>query len=265
MKQLAKLIIQDLLALPGRIRGDGFARRWQRDKAAPQTEQPAPANPLRAYFDGNTEGPGIWKWLHYFDAYHRHFAKFIGRPITVVEIGIFSGGSLPMWRKYFGPGCHVHGIDIMPECKVYSGEGVTIHIGDQADRAFWRQFRASVPSVDIVIDDGGHEARQQIITLEEILPHLNPGGVYACEDIDGHRNAFGAFVGAMSMNFNANSGNRCDVNGNSAKPTPFQAAIHSLHQYPFLTVIEKRDVALAQLRGPRHGTVWQPFYEDGRM
>lgn len=29
-------------------------------------------NPLETSFNARVEGPGIWKWRHYFDIYHRH-------------------------------------------------------------------------------------------------------------------------------------------------------------------------------------------------
>ena len=54
---------------------------------------------------------------------------------------------------------------------------IKVFIGDQADRKFWSQFRREVPILDLVIDDGGHEPEQQIVSLEELLPHLRPGGV----------------------------------------------------------------------------------------
>src|SRR5215475_1712557 len=67
------------------------------------------SNPLRAFFASRKEGPGIWKWDHYFDIYHRHFSRFRDRAVRVLEIGIYSGGSLEMWRDYFGPRCQIFG------------------------------------------------------------------------------------------------------------------------------------------------------------
>ena len=132
------------------------------------------ANPLSTYFDANVEGPGIWKWRHYFDVYHRHFQKYVGKEVHIVEIGVFSGGSLNMWREYFGSDCHIYGIDIEESCRSYEREGVEIHVGDQADRSFWEQFRREVPRVDIVIDDGGHTVRQQRTTLENYCRICTP-------------------------------------------------------------------------------------------
>ena len=38
----------------------------------------------------------------YFQVYDRIFSKYQGKEITFVEIGILDGGSLFMWREFFG-------------------------------------------------------------------------------------------------------------------------------------------------------------------
>ena len=43
------------------------------------------------------------KYEKYFDVYEKYFSKYIGRNIIFVEIGIFNGGSLKVWKEYFGP------------------------------------------------------------------------------------------------------------------------------------------------------------------
>src|SRR5438067_1520135 len=129
---------------------------------------PSAANPLWSYFASHVEGRGIWKWTHYFDIYERHLAKFVGRDVHVVEIGVCGGGSLEMWRHYFGSGCRVTGIDIDEACRAYEDEHTKILIGDQADRAFWRSFREQVPLVDELLDVGGHSSEQQRLTLAEM-------------------------------------------------------------------------------------------------
>ena len=139
-------------------------------------------NPLAEYFFSNP-GRLISKWHHYFEIYHRHFAQFRGRSPVVLEIGVFHGGSLQMWHRYFGPGTRVVGIDVIPECKRFEDEATTILIGDQSDRRFLAEVRSRVPHVDIVIDDGGHRMEQQIAAFEELYPHVQPNGVYLCEDL----------------------------------------------------------------------------------
>ena len=214
-------------------------------------------NPLWTFFQNRREGRGIWKWEHYFEIYHRHLSRFVGQRVDLLEIGIFSGGSLDMWRSYFGDRSHIYGIDIEEACRSYASDHVSVFIGDQADRSFWSGFRAAVPGVDVVIDDGGHTPEQQLVTLEETLPHLRPGGVYICEDIHGSFNRFAAYAAALTMELNrttnvTRTGQECDV-------TAFQQAVHSIHFYPFVVVIEKHAVPPQRLVSPRHGTEWQPF------
>lgn len=245
--------------LPFVLRGQRYAESLTHSAPTlPAVTRPAAPNPLWEYFEAHREGPGIWKWRHYFDIYHRHFSKFIGTDVHIVEVGVYSGGSMQMWRDYFGPRCKIFGVDIEPACKAYEAEDVRIFIGDQEDRGFWRRFRQEVPRVDIVIDDGGHHPEQQTVTLEEMLPHVQPGGVFLCEDIAPPDNGFGWFMHGMTGQLN-----RMDriPGGTKVLAAPLQQWIGSVSCYPYLTVIEKREAHLAQLPNLRRGTQWQPFYE----
>lgn len=215
-------------------------------------------NSLEAYFDRHTTGPGLWKWQHYFEIYHRYFAKFIGQKPLVVEVGVYSGGSLGMWKKYFGEGCQIGGIDIQPACMAYAKDGCRVYIGDQGNREFWAEFRQHCPHVDIIIDDGSHKPEDQIVTLEEMLPHLAPGGVYLCEDIHNERNAFAAYLHGLADQLNG----WADIYSPHVLAfgaTPFQKMVHSIHFYPYIAVIEKHVNPPEKFTAPKHGTEWQPF------
>jgi len=227
--------------------------RYARGMAPPTSTSAAPAPPrepsrLEAYFDAHQDGPGIWKWRHYFDVYDRYFARFVGQEVHVVEIGIYSGGSLAMWRDYFGEGCRVHGVDIEPACRAYESEHVDVFIGDQADPAFWARFREQVPTVDVVIDDGGHLAHQQIATLEALLPHLSPGGVYLCEDVHHPPNDFLAYMDGFAR----------ALHRGREEPSGFQQQVASIHQYPFVIVIEKPIRPVEPFDDAHRGSVWEP-------
>jgi len=222
----------------------------------------APPNDLQAFFDGRHEGRGIWKWRHYFNIYEKHFARFRGREVHVLEIGVFSGGSLDMWRDYFGPKVRLYGVDIEPACKAYESDTVRIFVGDQADRGFWSRFRTAVPRLDIVIDDGGHIYDQQRVSLEELLPHLQLGGVYVCEDIHGEFHSFSSYLAGLAGMLNQGEvTNHPDDNERrlASKTSPFQAAISSISFYPQLVAIEKNPTPVNELVAPKHGTQWQPF------
>ena len=125
----------------------------------------------------------ICKHLRYLRVYEHFFARFKEKEnLTIVEVGVFGGGSLQLWKKYFGKNVRVIGIDINPECKRYEEEQIEIFIGSQSDRDFWKEFKRNVNNVDLFIDDGGHTMLQQRITFEEMFNHLAPDGVYICED-----------------------------------------------------------------------------------
>ncbi len=248
--------------LPSVVQGENFSRKSP-FSTAPQPDGSGlePANPLLTYFNAHKEGAGIWKWLHYFDSYHRHFSKFIGREVHVLEVGIYAGGSLSMWKEYFGKKCRVYGVDIEDACKVYKDDRTEVFIGDQADRSFWAKVRQAVPNIDILIDDGGHLPVQQQITLEEMLPHLRPGGVYLCEDIHGANNQFTAYLQGLARSLFTwvPCETPAGISGIASTPSNFQQAIRAIHLYPFVAVIERREEILRQLIAPKHGTQWQPF------
>ena len=163
------------------MKAPGLSRLWELVPAELMTAEQRD-NPLAQYFLRN-EGRLLYKWHHYFEIYHRHFERFRNKRPVVLEIGVFHGGSLEMWRDYFGPGAHIVGVDIDARCLQFQNEATTVVIGDQADVAFLAQLRSRFPKIDIVIDDGGHTMVQQIVSFGELFPHLQPNGVYLCEDV----------------------------------------------------------------------------------
>lgn len=138
-------------------------------------------NPLRTWFQ-NHEGRQLNKWIHYLDVYHRYFERYRGTDVHIVEIGVANGGSLDMWKDYFGPDARIYGVDLHEGHKELEDEQTTILVGDQSDRTFLRELVRSVPRIDILLDDGGHSMQQQIATFEEVYPHIEPDGLYVCED-----------------------------------------------------------------------------------
>jgi len=122
------------------------------------------------------------KMESYFSVYDEIFKKYIGKKIVFVEVGILHGGSLVMWRNYFGNQARIIGIDINPEAKKLEDRGFEIYIGSQSSKDFWDNFFKDVGPVDIVLDDGGHQYKQQIITAHESIKNINDGGVLVTED-----------------------------------------------------------------------------------
>ncbi len=225
-------------------------------------------NDLEKFFAGNS-GNLIHKWEHYFEIYDRHFCRFKGTEVHVVEIGVRHGGSLQMWKRYFGSGAKIYGVDINPYCQQLEEEQISIFVGDQADRRFLQSLAERIPRIDILIDDGGHTMEQQRATFEVLFPHIEPSGVYVCEDL--HTSYWRRFGGGYRRrgSFIEYTKNFIDLMHawHSEQPkrlavTDFTRSAYALHYYDSLLVIEKR---------PREkpvdlqtGYPWVPPFSDAR-
>lgn len=125
----------------------------------------------------------IWKWWHYFEIYHKYFSNYVNKEVRILEIGVYKGGSLQMWKDYFGEKALITGIDIDSACKQYEEERVNVCIGSQDDQDFLKQVSEQYGPFDIVLDDGGHQVVHQTVTFETMFPLLKPGGIYLIEDL----------------------------------------------------------------------------------
>ncbi len=134
-------------------------------------------------FYAEIEGAGIHKWSHYFPIYERYFAQFRGRPVRMLEIGVDKGGSLMLWRRYFGEAARIFGIDINPSCAQFDGQAAQVRIGSQNDPAFLHAVVEEMGGVDLVLDDGSHVMGHSRNALRVLFPLLSEGGVYMIEDL----------------------------------------------------------------------------------
>ena len=205
-------------------------------------------NDLEVYFKNNNRRL-IHKYLHYFDVYDRHFSRFRGQEITILEIGVSQGGSLQMWRNYFGPRAKIYAIDIDPRCKSMEEENIQIFIGSQSDRNFLREIVKTIPEVDILIDDGGHTMKQQIISFEELFGHIKQNGVYLCEDC--HTSYWWDYGGGYKrrgsyIEYTKNwidHINAFHSKSNRLKVNDFTLNVKSLHYYDSIVVVEKSKIS----------------------
>jgi len=122
------------------------------------------------------------KWSSYFQVYEKVFSKYRNKKIKFVEIGVANGGSLFMWKKYFGKKAKIIGIDLNPKVKKLEKNGFKIYIGNQSDKKFWDNFYKKEGKVDLILDDGGHKNLQQISTVHHSLPYVKDGGKIVVED-----------------------------------------------------------------------------------
>jgi hypothetical protein len=202
-------------------------------------------NDIRQYFDNNTNRV-IHKWEHYFEIYNRHFSAYRDKEIVILEIGVFQGGSLQMWKNYFGPKAKIYGIDIDPDCKKFEEENIEIFIGSQSDKNFLAEVKSKMPKIDILIDDGGHTMNQIKTSFLELFDHVKADGIYAIEDL--HTSYWLDYGGGYKRmgSFNAFSKKLVDSihawhsRQSNFKIDKYTKTVHSLHYYDSITIIEKR-------------------------
>ena len=145
-------------------------------------------------------------------AYHGYAAEYGrileplrrgGRPKAVVEVGVcrkWDGNrhicpSLAMWRDWFalagGPDMAVSviGLDKL-EFGIDDGQILTL-VCDQRDAGHLAAARVALKKafggrggVDLIVDDGSHEARHQHGTMKALWPCLRVGGAYVIEDLN---------------------------------------------------------------------------------
>lgn len=126
-------------------------------------------------------GYGTDKVHHgYLAHYDVRFAGLRDQAITLLEIGVMEGASLRMWREYF-PLARVHGIDANA-ATIFQEDGISTYYGREEDAAFLAEVIEQTGALDIVIDDGSHHPRYQMISFPILWRELNPGGWYAIED-----------------------------------------------------------------------------------
>ena len=123
-----------------------------------------------------------YKVTNYFPIYADLFGHLRGTACTFVETGVLNGGSLFMWRHWLGPKARIIGVDLNPGAEKWQKAGFEIYIGDQGDPGFWRQTFEKIGTFDVLLDDGGHQSFQQIVTLTEALRAAKTNCIVAVED-----------------------------------------------------------------------------------
>lgn len=202
-------------------------------------------NGVEKYFRENKSNRLVHKWEHYFEIYDRYLSQYRGKEIRFLEIGVSQGGSLQMWKAYFGDKAKIYGVDINPNCKSLEEENIEIFIGSQSDPVFLNKLKEELPPFDIILDDGGHTMEQQIVTFRELFGHVKPHGLYLCEDTHTsyllkygggykRRGSFIEFTKNLIDELHAFHSKQ-----SSLQPTDFTRSAKSIHFFDGVVVIEK--------------------------
>ena len=125
------------------------------------------------------------KFIHH--EYHKYYEPvlkpFYNSHGSIVEIGIGSGASLPIWTSLF-KNAHIYGVD--KETEIKNSEKYTILIADQSNVNDLNDLRKSLTDKNVffINDDGSHIPEHQLLTFNTLFPILLEGGIYIIEDIE---------------------------------------------------------------------------------
>ncbi len=121
---------------------------------------------------------------NYTETYATFFAPIRNQPIKFLEIGISRGASTWLWERYF-PNAELHFIDNNQDIFSFNKPPrANYHILDQADPTALKEFVERIGGdFDVIIDDGGHQMHQQIISFRTLFPFVRSGGLYIIEDL----------------------------------------------------------------------------------
>lgn len=194
----------------------------------------------------NVNDKVVYKWEHYFPAYEENFSSYRNKDFVFLEIGVAAGGSLQMWRKYFGPLVTIVGIDNNPEFK-YDSPGINIRIGDQSDVEFLKSIVDEFGIPQIVLDDGSHNVNHINTSFDYLYPLMGPNSVYMVEDL--HTSYWEDYGGGIhnQNTFINRTKNFIDLlNADHSKgqiePTTFTKETFSLHIYDSIIALRKGSV-----------------------
>jgi hypothetical protein len=119
----------------------------------------------------------------YLPIYEELMRELRDERFTLLELGIWKGDSLAMWRDCF-PHAMIVGIDLMPP-DLDLGPRVKIVQGDQTDGNMFTEIRAAhaPDGFAVIIDDASHIGQLSARSLQALYrQHLQPGGLYVIED-----------------------------------------------------------------------------------
>ena len=93
----------------------------------------------------------------YLERYDPILQPWVDKKITLLEIGIYRGGSLLLWRDYFSQGTIV-GVDVALPKDFAPPDRIHVYEGSQADTRFLTEVANKVApeGFDIIIDDASH-------------------------------------------------------------------------------------------------------------
>lgn len=147
--------------------------------ASPQTAYRNSLRKINGKIIGYTDKNGMHSYAS--EMYSHLFARKRFTAEKVLEIGVWTGGSLVVWRDYFS-NAKIYGMDnIVPPVMPLVFEDRIVQI--TADAYSDEVINSLEGNFDIIIDDGPHSLESMIICVQKYLPKLKSDGILVIEDL----------------------------------------------------------------------------------
>jgi len=121
---------------------------------------------------------------NYGRQYDSLFQKYKNRKVKILELGVYTGQSLPIYKEYFKDYELIVGVDFNPICKQYEDveSRIFVEIGNLSQEEIYSRIIKKYGKFDIIIDDASHQCVDMIKSFEILFKELNDDGLYIIED-----------------------------------------------------------------------------------
>lgn len=121
---------------------------------------------------------------HYLRNYEEYFQPLVDQEVKLLELGVYKGGSLLLWRDFFTKGFIV-GLDLNAVDMHDESGRIRLYQGEQQDTQLLDRIASETAphGFDIIIDDCSHIGELTRLSFWHLFDnHLKPGGIYVIED-----------------------------------------------------------------------------------
>jgi hypothetical protein len=143
--------------------------------------------PMSVFIDNNLTDKNT---AHsYLDTYEKLFFPIRKTASNILEVGIYWGGSIQLWRDYF-PYAQIYAVDIcsldfIRKPSILNDHNITLFTNTNGydDTFIQSEFINKNIKFDMILDDGPHTIEGMINFIVKYLPLLSENGIMIIEDV----------------------------------------------------------------------------------
>lgn len=142
----------------------------------------------------------------YFDVYESLFNRLRTNAKNVLEVGIYWGGSIKLWRDYFANAkifaVDVCNLDFIKKKEITNDHNISLFTNTNGydDNFIADNFYSKNIKFDLILDDGPHTLESQCLFIVKYLPLLSENGIMVIEDVQ-HINCIDTLTNFVPLEF----------------------------------------------------------------